>query len=64
MDILGQKSVMNELSSKELSNISGGLSISGTLINSFIKGIDVVLEVGRSLGTAIRRSMEKNICPL
>ena len=50
------------LSNQELIIISGGLSLSGTLINSISRGIDALLEVGRSLGTAIRRIINKNLC--
>ena len=50
------------LSNQELIIISGGLSLSGTLINSISRGINSLLEVGRSLGTAIRRIINKNLC--
>lgn len=55
---------MNILKRDELLQIIGGVSISGTLINSFVRGINAILEVGRSLGSAIRRIVDKNICPL
>ena len=54
---------MNYLNKTELLEISGG-GISGTLISSIIKGINSILELGRSLGTAIRRVSNKNICPM
>ena len=54
---------MNEMSKQELKNIYGGTTISGTLINSLVKGIDVILDLGRSLGSAIRRIQDKNVCP-
>jgi hypothetical protein len=55
---------LNILKRDELLQIIGGVSISGTLINSFVRGINAILEVGRSLGSAIRRIVDKNICPL
>lgn len=54
---------MRELNKKELLNIEGG-SISGTMINSITKGINTILDLGRSLGTAIRRIGSGNVCPL
>ncbi|NLL45052.1 MAG: hypothetical protein GX247_05250 [Mollicutes bacterium] len=55
---------MNILERNELLKIVGGISISGTLINSIVRGINALLEVGRSLGSAIRRIVSKNICPI
>lgn len=51
-----------KISNQELITISGGISLSGTLINSISRGIGSLLEVGRSLGTAIRRIVSKNLC--
>lgn len=55
---------MKKITNHELLNIYGGISISGTLINSISRGINTILDLGRSLGSAIRRVMEKNICSL
>lgn len=45
-----------------LYRIDGGLSLSGSLINSFTDGIETIMNVGRSLGTAIRRMISGNLC--
>ncbi|MDD4547899.1 MAG: hypothetical protein PHI05_04080 [Bacilli bacterium] len=55
---------MQILNKEELLKIEGGISISGTFINSIARGINVLLELGRSLGTSIRRSISKTLCPL
>lgn len=55
---------MKEINEKELKLIVGGLSISGTLINSLVRGINAFLDLGRSLGNAIRRISGNKICPL
>lgn len=55
---------MSTLSKEELLLISGGINFSGTLINSFTSGIRIILDVSRSLGTSIRRIMDKRMCPL
>ncbi|HHX16439.1 MAG TPA: hypothetical protein GX725_00785 [Mollicutes bacterium] len=52
-----------ELNNNELMNIRGG-SISGTLINALARGINTLLDLGRSLGNAIRRIQTKSICKI
>ena len=52
-----------QLSKHELKQISGG-AISGALINSLVRGINAILEVSRSLGSALRRVVDKKICTL
>lgn len=46
---------------EELQNIVGG-AISGTLINAVVRGINALLEVGRTLGTAIRMVIDGRKC--
>lgn len=48
----------------ELDLIIGGDSISGTVINAFTNVIKLLLDAGRSVGSAIRRVAEGNLCPL
>lgn len=45
----------------ELLNIQAG-AVSGTIINALVRGLTFALEIGRSLGTAIRRIKNKNLC--
>lgn len=52
------------LEKEELFYINGGSLISGTLINAFVRAINAALDVGRCLGTAIRRLINKNTCSL
>ena len=52
-----------KLTKQEMMNLYGG-AISGTLINAFVRGINALLELGRSIGTAIRRVSGNNICQL
>ena len=51
---------MRELTNKELNLVIGG--VSGAVLSSIIKGVSVILELGRSLGSAVRRMMTKNYC--
>lgn len=52
-----------KLEKEEMLKINGG-GISGTIINSIIRGLNSILELGRSLGTAIRRLTANNLCQL
>lgn len=45
----------------ELLKIVGG-SISGTLINAMVRGINALLDVGRSLGTSVRMIIDRRKC--
>ena len=55
---------MNQMTNQELLKVQGGFSINGTIINAFARGIDAIMDVGRSLGTAIRRWQEGKLCSL
>jgi len=52
-----------KLTKNQLIKIEGG-GITGTLINSLVKGINSILDLGRSLGTAIRRIGRNKICKI
>ena len=54
---------MKILNKDDLVLIEGG-SISGTLISAITKGINTILDMGRSFGNAIRRIGSNNVCPL
>lgn len=55
---------MKKIDNEELFLIVGGINITGTLINSITSGITKILDLGRSLGTAIRRVIGNSVCPL
>lgn len=52
---------MKPLNKEELLEIRGG-AISASYINALAKGIESLLELGKSLGTSIRRWMTGNTC--
>lgn len=54
---------MIKLENKELLSIIGG-KVSASLINSVFRGASLILELGRSLGTAIRRITSRKSCSL
>ena len=46
---------MKELSTSEMKNISGGGTISGSLFSALV-------DMGRALGSSIRRLVNNNMC--
>lgn len=51
-----------KLKEQELLAIKGGAGISASMLNAIVRGIDVIIDVGRSLGSAIRRMKDGNVC--
>ena len=45
----------------ELCEVKGG-GISGTVINGIVRAIGFALEIGRSLGSALRRHTDGSYC--
>ncbi|MDD2392321.1 MAG: hypothetical protein PHU94_05255 [Bacilli bacterium] len=54
---------MRVLNKNELIDIKGGINLTGTLISSIIKGVNTFLDLGRSLGSSLRRSFSGKTCP-
>ena len=50
------------MSNEELCKIYGGITLSTTLLNTLARFVTTSLELGRSLGTTIRRAIEKKKC--
>ncbi len=56
---------MIELQKNELLEISGGASwFSASFINALARGMEVILDAGRSLGTAIVRIINGKQCKI
>ena len=51
---------MIRLNKEELNNINGGTS--GAVISSIIRTISTILDMGRMLGSAIRRLSTRRYC--
>jgi len=47
---------------QELYEINGGISFTSNIINSIVASAKIILEIGRSLGSSIRRSTSGNMC--
>lgn len=53
------------LEKNELLLISGGaLKINGAFLNYISKSINSIIDLGRSLGSAIRRAIGGTLCPI
>lgn len=55
---------MKIVDKNELDCVLGGETISGTVINAFGNIIELLLDAGRRVGSAIRRFSEGNLCSL
>jgi len=55
---------MEKMTVKELVQTEGGINITGTLMNSVTSMIRLLFDVGRSLGSAIRRMENDAMCPI
>ena len=47
---------------QELYEINGGINFSSSMLNAISATARIVLEIGRSIGSALRRSTSRNIC--
>ena len=53
---------MKELTIKEKKEIYAGSGMSATFINSLLKGFNIFTDLGRYLGSSLRRIFENNMC--
>ena len=49
---------------KELKNINGGAAVSGSVISGVVRGVNTFLDLGRALGSSLRRLGNGSICPI
>ena len=55
---------MSDLNKEELLDISGGATWSASLLNAVSRAVTTLVDLGRSLGTAIRRGISGKVCPV
>lgn len=53
---------MNKLSKKEEMALYGGGGITASIINALTKGVSLIADLGRYLGSSIRRIFTNNMC--
>ena len=55
---------MEYLDNEKLNLLNGGDGITGSLISALTSGVKALFDVGRSLGSSVRRLSSDEICPL
>lgn len=55
---------MRQLKKDEMLKISGGFNWSASFLNAASRAVSTLVDLGRSLGTAIRRSVSGKVCPV
>ena len=55
---------MREIEKKEMLTVEGGTSFSASMMNAIYKTIEVIYSIGESLGSYIRRTIEKKMCDI
>ena len=54
---------MIKVKNDELMNIKGGsVAYTATFISALVRAIDIIFEIGKSLGSSIRRSSDNTSC--
>ncbi len=52
-----------ELTKKEMLSINGG-SLSSSILNAIVNAVNIVYELGKETGSALRRLLIGDYCPL
>ena len=55
---------MKKLNDKELMQIEGGAGITAAFLNAASRALSTLMDIGRSLGTSIRRMVNGSYCSL
>ncbi len=55
---------MKKINDENLKEIKGGFTLTASFISSIARGINSMLDLGRSLGSAIRRIQFGRMCSL
>ena len=55
---------MSRIGEDKLCNIKGGADVTSTFVNAFTNVIKVLFDAVHSVGSAIRRFTEGDLCPL
>lgn len=55
---------MTRVSNNEMRSVFGGWSFNASYLSSLIRGVNSFMDVGRSIGSAIRRIYANKVCPL
>ncbi len=64
LDHLSVMVSMQVLEEKELLQIVGGINITASLLSAIVRGVNTIYEIGKSVGSALRRVQAGKICPV
>jgi len=53
---------MKELNKKELNLVMGGSILTAAFINAIVRGAEFIMDLGRRLGSSVRRIIKKSYC--
>ena len=53
-----------KIEKEELLTIFGGVSLTSSLISSVYRAASTVFEIGKALGSSIRRMINGSLCPI
>lgn len=65
MVLRGRLRAMNKMTREELLQINGGTTnlLTATFLNAAARCLTTLLDIGRAIGSSIRRIHSDNICP-
>ena len=55
---------MKKINNNDLYKIIGGGAITGTLLTAITKGVTTIYNIGRALGSSLRRAISGKYCSL
>lgn len=61
---LRKEKKMKELNQKEMQTISGGASLTASMLSAVYKTIETIFIVGEALGSYIRRKVDGKMCDI
>ncbi len=52
---------MKKLNKNQMKNIKA-TGLNGTILNAILRGANIFIDVGRNMGSSVRRFVSKNLC--
>ena len=59
-----QENDINELNINEMKSIEGGTGLTSSMLTAIYKTLEVIYQIGESLGNYIRRKTENKMCDI
>lgn len=55
---------MKKINKETMLKVTGGAGLTASFLTALVRGVNAFLEVGRTIGSSIRRISSKQVCPL